>query len=161
MSDYSKRWKLLLSIQTLGLLTILSILIAVSTAHATANVWESVGDLTKARKAHTATLLQDGLVLVVGGDSDTGASAELYDPSTGTWSTAGSLNTPRRGHTATLLPDGPGISGWGKGKCQRRTLQPVNRNLEHHWFACHNKGLSYCNPAYGWPGTSSWGNGYK
>jgi N-acetylneuraminic acid mutarotase len=49
-------------------------------------------------------------VLVVGGLSANGtgvqASAELYDPSTGSWSLTGSLRTPRRNHTATLLPDG-------------------------------------------------------
>jgi N-acetylneuraminic acid mutarotase len=60
------------------------------------------------RKGHTATLLRNGKVLVVGGYQYFSqlASAELYDPASGTWSTTGSLNLRRDGHTATLLPDG-------------------------------------------------------
>jgi len=34
------------------------------------------------------------------------ASAELYDPASGTWATTGSLNDVRSYHTATLLPNG-------------------------------------------------------
>jgi hypothetical protein len=42
------------------------------------------GNLSAARYYHTATLLQDGTVLLTGGESDSGelASADLYDPAT-------------------------------------------------------------------------------
>src|SRR6185369_12742718 len=62
-----------------------------------------------ARANHTATLLQDGRVLVAGGASANGTAvpgAELYDAVNNVWLPAGSLNTARRGHTATLLADG-------------------------------------------------------
>jgi large repetitive protein len=64
--------------------------------------------LSIARNAHTATRLLSGQVLVVGGTNRSAflASAELYDPSSGTWSAAGSLTSVRRDHTATLLPNG-------------------------------------------------------
>src|ERR1043166_5958768 len=48
--------------------------------------WEFTGSLNSARVGHTATLLQNGKVLVAGGIDGNGAlaSAELYDPATGT-----------------------------------------------------------------------------
>ena len=53
-------------------------------------------------------MLPNGKVLVAGGDNGSGylASAELYDPASGTWTATGSLNTARYCHTATLLPNG-------------------------------------------------------
>jgi len=69
--------------------------------------WFPTGNLHTARVDHTATRLQNGKVLVVGGGgTNILDSAELYDPVTGMWSVTGSLNTPRGSHTATLLPDG-------------------------------------------------------
>ncbi|MCL7489434.1 MAG: hypothetical protein M8357_14810 [Desulfobulbaceae bacterium] len=70
--------------------------------------WSSAADLITARKYHTATLLLNGRVLVVGGKGLTGtlASAELYDPATNKWSSAGNLSAARLFHSATLLPNG-------------------------------------------------------
>jgi N-acetylneuraminic acid mutarotase len=58
----------------------------------------------------TATLLTDGRVLAVGGFRDGGngllASAELYDPDTGTWTATSRLGSSLADQTATLLPNG-------------------------------------------------------
>ncbi|MEO6059490.1 MAG: kelch repeat-containing protein [Candidatus Limnocylindria bacterium] len=82
--------------------------------------WSAIGSLTTARTGHTATLLADGTVLVAGGNisAELGAplaSAELYDPSTGSWSATGSMTTTRSGHTATLLADGTVLVAGGQG----------------------------------------------
>jgi N-acetylneuraminic acid mutarotase len=72
--------------------------------------WTVTGQLNQARYfGYTATLLQNGKVLVAGGYGAFPkflSSAELYDPGTGTWTTTGSLTTARYYHTATLLPNG-------------------------------------------------------
>ena len=83
-------------------------LMLVQPCAATPFQWQYTGSLNTARDTHTATLLFDGRVLVAGGDSHGVylASAELYDPATGTWTVTGSLNTAREDHTATLLSDG-------------------------------------------------------
>src|SRR5262245_44120204 len=65
--------------------------------------WIPTGSLTTPRAFHTATLLPNGKVRLVGGEN---GATELYDPATGTWNVTGSLNTPRVLHTATLLPNG-------------------------------------------------------
>jgi hypothetical protein len=67
------------------------------------------GSLNTARIQHTATLLNNGKVLVAGGLDANGnplASAELFDPATGIFTPTGSLNTARTQHTATLLQNG-------------------------------------------------------
>jgi len=73
--------------------------------------WTVTGNLNAGRLLHTATLLPNGRVLVAGGWPDHThngimASAELYDPATGTWTRTGSMNVGRAAHTATLLFNG-------------------------------------------------------
>ncbi|MFZ1614851.1 MAG: kelch repeat-containing protein, partial [Holophaga sp.] len=75
--------------------------------------------MPSSRAYHTATLLRDGRVLLVGGtDSSYNdlASALLYNPTDGTFTpTTGSLTTKRAYHTATLLMDGRVLIAGGTG----------------------------------------------
>jgi hypothetical protein len=71
--------------------------------------FQSVGSMTIGRSGHTATLLKNGRVLIVGGW--TGhygrlGSAEIYDPASGAFTPTGNMVIERAGNTATLLPDG-------------------------------------------------------
>jgi hypothetical protein len=93
----------------------------------------STGSMAIARADHTATLLNDGTVLVSGGDPDnimnlvTGTSigslpvplscAEIFDPISGTFMETGGLVTAREVHTATRLKDGTVLvtGGFGNG----------------------------------------------
>ncbi|WP_233261598.1 kelch repeat-containing protein [Vitiosangium sp. GDMCC 1.1324] len=82
--------------------------------------WTAVGSMSSIRGYATATLLANGKVLVVGGSRYESsevtalATAEIYDPSSGTWSATGSMSTPRYHHTATLLPDGKVLVAGGR-----------------------------------------------
>jgi hypothetical protein len=71
------------------------------------------GDMHVARTGHTATLLRDGKVLVVGGAWDD--TAELFDPTSAAFSFAGSLVTGRSRASATLLSDGRVLIAGGLG----------------------------------------------
>lgn len=74
-------------------------------------IWTPTGSMSIARYNHTATLLPNGDVLVAGGSCSYTlctalASAELYNPSSGTWSLTGSMNVARENHRAVLLSNG-------------------------------------------------------
>ncbi len=74
--------------------------------------WSSTGSLNTGRYNQTATLLNNGEVLIAGGGVHL-ASAELYNPSTGKFSVTGSLNTGRTDHAAVLLTDGEALAMGG------------------------------------------------
>jgi len=68
----------------------------------------TTGALTSIRAGHSATLLRNGTVLVVGGFNGTIrlATSELYDPAAGAWTASGKMAIGRTLHTATLLSNG-------------------------------------------------------
>ena len=81
----------------------------------TSGIFSQTGNLGTPRMAHTATLLEDGKVLVTGGLEFTGrygtkeatlSSAELFDPAIGSFAPAAAMATPRESHSATLRSDG-------------------------------------------------------
>jgi len=70
--------------------------------------FQATGDMGEERAAHTATLLNNGNVLVAGGFNPGNlANAELFDPVTGAFTATGTMTAGRSSHTATLLAHGP------------------------------------------------------
>ena len=85
----------------------------------TTGKFTATGNMTATRVEHTAVLLANGKVLVSGGNNQTIngatplASAELYNPATGTWSATGSMSNARAGHTSTVLHNGKVVNAGG------------------------------------------------
>ncbi|MBK8214825.1 MAG: hypothetical protein IPK71_13885 [Myxococcales bacterium] len=73
-------------------------------------LWGRTGSLAVPRAQHTATRLPNGHVLVAGGYDDVArrdtASAELYDPASGTFAATEPMSIPRRSATAVDLVGG-------------------------------------------------------
>ena len=77
------------------------------------------------RTWHTATRLNDGRVLLVGGSNggvEQYAVVDLFDPQSGQMAPAAPLRTPRHEHSATLLPD-------------NRVLVVGGYNAQQQWLA--------------------------
>jgi len=85
---------------------------ATASVTVTSSGFVPTGMMHGARAGHTATLLRDGKVLIVGGGDTT---AELYDPGTETFSLTGPPVEGRLHATATLLSDGRVLIAAGLG----------------------------------------------
>lgn len=90
-----------------------------------------VGNLSEKRAGHSATLLANGKVVVIGGMERNGIffdSAEIFDAETNKFTVSKSrMSRARTGHTATLLPDGKVliVGGYGNGT---REMNPISTN---------------------------------
>lgn len=77
------------------------------------NVFVKGPSMNYSRVGHTATLLNDGRVLIIGGKETQGKNtghglniAEMYNPKSNKFELAGKLNMTREGHKAILLKSG-------------------------------------------------------
>jgi N-acetylneuraminic acid mutarotase len=96
--------------------------------------WAITGSMSTPREDASATLLPNGTVLVAGGanffnsegqemETDL-ASAEVYNPSTGTWAPTGPMTSARVGAAATLLPNGTLLVAGGAGLSSAEIYYP-------------------------------------
>jgi N-acetylneuraminic acid mutarotase len=74
----------------------------------TANTWSPLASMNRARLLHSAALLNDGHVLVIGGFSGTEylQKVERYDPSANRWMVARDTAAPRVAAASVLLHNG-------------------------------------------------------
>ena len=106
-------------------------------------VFTPTGSMAQPRSDHSATLLNDGRVLVAGGFDAAGAAtatSEVYCPASmvapspslcqngaGRFSTLGTLPSKSAGHTSTLLPNGKVLSAGG-GNSSAELFDPATNS---------------------------------
>jgi len=95
--------------------------------------WAATGALGSARAGHAAALLEDGTVLVAGGQTRWfplpalyTATANVYEPGTGTWSATGSMGTARRSFTLTRIPGGLVVAAGGRNSTALSSAERYN-----------------------------------
>lgn len=90
--------------------TLVSVVVLLATLVYSASSFAQIigtANLNIERRGHTATLLQDGKVLIVGGENQSGivSQAEIFDPVSRTSSLSPGTASARTEHTATKLAD--------------------------------------------------------
>jgi len=81
-------------------------------------MWALVGRMIVPREGHTATRLQNGQVLIAGGDTTneiTVTSAELFNPTTNVFSLTGNMHQARNEQGVALLLNGQVLVAGGSG----------------------------------------------
>jgi N-acetylneuraminic acid mutarotase len=111
----------------------------------TTNAWSPAASMIGARARHTATLLPDGRVLVVGGLSvalrqgglwpSQATGAEIYDPKANRWSGTAPMALYRLDQTATLLSDGRVLVAGGQDGLISFDDVEIYDAQQDRWFA--------------------------
>uniref|UniRef100_UPI003BF97DD5 galactose-binding domain-containing protein n=1 Tax=Candidatus Amarolinea aalborgensis TaxID=2249329 RepID=UPI003BF97DD5 len=82
----------------------------------TNGTWSYTGNVHVAREGYVPALLNDGRVLIAGGEGPwnvIGATAEVYDPATGNWTQVADMASGKAWFTLTVLPDGRVLAAGG------------------------------------------------
>lgn len=110
-------------------------------------------ELIADRRDHTATLLPDGRVIIVGGVRESGNSAtfwettEVFDPVSGTFSKGPDLEWMRRGHRATTLSDGNVFYSGGKWRYVEADGQTISEQIWLLALTLNAETLAFGEPA--------------
>lgn len=137
---------------SMGILTVASIF-----SHGTASAQPAIAWMTSTRAQHTATLMNDGRVLLAGGDclpdweSGCGGSAEIYDPASATFTRTGSMSVGRYDHAAVLLPDGRVLIAGGTASRARPIFEVEVYSPQTGLFSVIGKLSSECSRCFATP----------
>ncbi|NOJ91413.1 hypothetical protein HMI51_00395 [Corallococcus coralloides] len=129
----------------------------VATPPSTAHQWSTTGSLSVGRTGVAMARLPDGRVLASGGctGSSCMASAELYDPATGTWSSTGNMLRMRAGHHLVALQDGRVLAlggvwwplgQWGNGVTDTEVYNPASGTWSFAGTMAHERELFTVTP---------------
>lgn len=113
--------------------------------------WSAAANMIIRRNNHTSSMLDDGEVLVSGGQTGTSAnsatnSAEIYNPLLNTWIQAGNLSTVRFNHKSVLLNDGRvfvagGTSASGSAMYTTEIYNPVTNTWSNGPTMSYNRAV--------------------
>lgn len=108
-----------------------------------ANTLTQKASMATAHVYHSATLLNDGKVLVIGGRASAGSmngstAVEVYDPTADTWTTKTSLGAGKAYHTATLLANGKVFIAGGASNFTEQNTTAVYDPTLNTWTAGPN-----------------------